>query len=180
MTAESTTTTTTKSRSAALIDRYAMGGAILAYAASGLTREQEQARPGPEAWSIAELVAHLLDTDLVLSDRMKRVISEDDPPLAAFDADAWTARLNTRDSCVEEAVNLLTANRHWMTRVLRRLNDADFAREGVHCRDGRITLAEILAKATHHIDHHLRFLYNKRSKLGVALPPRYSSEALKV
>ncbi len=42
-----------------LIDRFAAGGAVLSYATSGLTPEQELARPGPGAWSIAELVAHL-------------------------------------------------------------------------------------------------------------------------
>ena len=167
-------------RSAALIDRYAMGGAILGYAASGLTHEQQRTRIGPGAWSVAELVAHLLDADLVLSDRMKRVIAEENPPLSAFDETAWVERLGSQDNPVEDAVSLLTTNRRWMTRVLRRLPDAAFARAGVHSEAGRVTLAELLAQATHHIDHHLRFLYTKRANLGVALPPRYSSEALTV
>ncbi|MBY0396013.1 MAG: DinB family protein, partial [Thermoleophilia bacterium] len=79
---------------------------------------------------------------------------------------------------VEEAVNLIAANRRWMVKVLKRLPDADFARAGVHSECGRVTLADLLAKMTGHIDHHLRFLYAKRANLGVALPPRYASEAL--
>lgn len=167
-----------ESRSAPLIERYASGGAILAYAVTGLTAEQESARPGPGTWSIAELAAHLLDSDLVFSDRMKRVIAEDEPTLQAFDENAWAAKLGYEAASVEEAVNLLAANRHWMTRTLRRLSDADFARAGLHSERGRMTLAEVLATATNHVDHHLRFLYAKRAKLGVALPPRYASEAL--
>src|SRR5262245_15825931 len=96
-----------------LIDRYLSGGPILAYATSGLTPEKATARPGPGAWSIAELVVHLLDCDLVYADRMKRIIAEENPVIVAFDENAWVARLGPQEMPVEEAVNLLAANRHW-------------------------------------------------------------------
>lgn len=155
-----------------------MGPAILKYAASGLSREHEQTRIGPGAWSAAELVTHLVDTDLVYADRMKRVIAEDNPPFLAFDPNAWLARHAANDASIPDALALIAANRAWMMRILLTLNDADFGRVGIHSRDGRMTLAEVVARATHHLDHHLRFLYTKRSNLGVALPPRYASEAL--
>jgi uncharacterized damage-inducible protein DinB len=159
-----------------LIDRYASGGAILAYAVANLTPEQQRAHPGPGDWSVAQLVAHLLDTDLVFADRIKRVIAEDDPPLQAFDENRWVDRLGAEEMPVGEAVELLASNRRWLTRILRRCNDADFARAGVHSELGRITLADLLAKVTNHVDHHLLFLYAKRANLGVALPPRYGRE----
>lgn len=160
--------------SAELIDRYEAGGPLLAYAASGLSPEQETARPGPGAWSIAELVAHLLDADLVLADRMKRLIAEDEPVLQAFDENAWIARLDSQGMPVEEAVNLFVANRQWMTRILKKCSDADFARMGTHSEAGRKSLAEVLATAANHVDHHLRFLYTKRGNLGVFIMPRYT------
>ena len=163
------------SKSSGVIDRYAAGGPLLVYAASDLTPEQEQARPGPGAWSIAELVAHLLDSDLVLADRMKRVIAEDMPVLQAFNENAWIERLDSHAMPVEEAVNLFAAQRHWMTRVLRNCRDDDFARAGMHTETGRKTLADLLAGSVGHLDHHLRFLYAKRANLGVAVPPRYSA-----
>ncbi len=109
---------------------------------------------------------------------MKRVIAEDNPPLMAFNENLWAERLAYAESSVEEAVNLIAANRRWMTRVLRACGDADFARAGTHSEAGRKTLAELLSTATNHIDHHLRFLYLKRANLGAALPPRYCSEQL--
>ena len=157
-----------------LIDRFAAGGAILVYAVAGLTASQEQARPGPGAWSIAELVAHLVDSDLVGCDRMKRVIAEDNPTLLAFDETAWIARLRSGEMPVEEGVNLFAANRHWMSRILRRCTPADFARAGNHTERGRETLAELLSGYVSHLDHHLRFLYGKRANLGTAVQPRYS------
>jgi hypothetical protein len=162
------------SASESLIDRFAAGGAVLVYAADGLTLEQEHARPGPGDWSIAELVGHLVDTDLVACDRMKRVIADSNPLLVAFDETAWIKRLGTHEMPVEEGVNLFVANRRWMTRILRRCSNDDFARAGQHSELGRMTLAELLTTYVHHLDHHLRFLYGKRANLGTALEPRYS------
>jgi uncharacterized damage-inducible protein DinB len=165
-----------ESRVDPLLTRYVAGGPTLAYAVADLSPEHEQARPGPGDWSIAELVAHLLDTDLVLTERMKRVLAEDDPVLQAFDENAWAARLDYQSMSVEEAVNLLTANRRWMAQILRRRDEADFARTGRHSEKGRQTLAEVLSTVVNHLDHHLRFLYAKRANLGVALPPRYTAQ----
>lgn len=161
---------------ATLVERYAAGGALLAYAASNLTVEQERARPGPGAWSIAELVTHMVDSDLVGADRMKRVIAEDSPTLLAYDQDAWIARLGANEMPVEEAINLFAANRHWVTRILKRCTEQDFARAGTHTEDGRETLTELVSKYTSHLDYHLKFLYAKRANLGLSIYPRYARE----
>ena len=163
------------SASEGLIARYAAGGPILLYAISGLSPEHEKAKPGPGAWSIAQLVTHLLDADLVLADRMKRMIAEEEPVLIPFDENAWVDRLDAQAMSVEEAANLFVANRRWMTQILRRCTEGDFARAGRHTEAGRQTLAELVAKVTNHLDHHLRFLYATRANLGVAVPPRYAA-----
>src|SRR6516165_3763734 len=117
------------SASSELIDRYAAGGPLLLYAVTGLTPEHEKAPPGPGAgaWTLAQLVTHLLDADLVHADRMKRVIAENEPVLVAFDENAWIDRLGAGAMSVEEAANLFVANRRWMAQILRRCTEADFA-----------------------------------------------------
>jgi uncharacterized damage-inducible protein DinB len=164
------------SRTGPLIDRYAAGGPLLVYATSGLSREHETAHIEPGNWSIAQLVAHLLDADLVIADRMKRVIAEDDPVLQAFDENRWIDRLDAQAMPVEEAVNLFAAHRHWMGRILRKCSDADFGRCGQHTEAGRKSLADLLVGAVGHVDHHLRFLFAKRATLGVAVIPHYSDD----
>lgn len=158
-----------------VVERYAAGGNLLAYAVAGLGAEHATARPGPGQWSIAELVAHLLDADLVLADRMKRVVAEEEPVLQAFDENAWIRRLGSNEMPIDEAVALFSANRRWMTRVLKNCTEADFARTGMHTEAGPRSLAALLAGAVGHLDHHLRFLYAKRANLGVAVPPRYTA-----
>ena len=166
------------SASKELIDRYAAGGPLLLYAVSGIAPEQEKAPPGPGAgaWTLAQLVTHLLDADLVLADRMKRVIAEDEPVLVAFDENAWIDRLGANAMSIEEAANLFVANRRWIAQILRRCTEADFARAGNHTEAGRKTLAELVTTSTNHLDHHLRFLYAKRANLGIAVQPRYGRE----
>jgi uncharacterized damage-inducible protein DinB len=164
-------------RMAPIIDRYAAGDSLLVYATGGLSREHETTPVGPGTWSIAQLVAHLLDSDLVLGDRMKRVIAEEEPALLAFDENRWIDRLDSQAMPVEEAVNLFTANRHWMTRILCKCTEADFGRAGIHSEAGRKTLADLVVGSVSHVDHHLRFLFAKRAALGVALIPHYSDDA---
>lgn len=159
-----------------VIDRYEYGGRLLTLAVEGLTPGQGRERVGPGAWSISELVAHMLDSDLVGIDRMKRVIAEENPTLQAYDENAWIARLDSRSMPMDEAAELFAANRKWMARVLRHCTEADFARSGRHTEDGPKTLANLLATYVSHLDHHLRFLYGKRGALGVGVLPRYSRD----
>ncbi len=161
-----------------LIDRYAAGGPLLAYALTGLAAEHYKARPGPGVWSLGELVTHLVDSDVVGSDRMKRVIAEPGPILLAYDQDAWIARLGGDDLDPAEAVALFAANRRWTTSILRRVDEADFARFGDHTERGRETLAHLITGYVRHLDDHLRFLYAKRANLGIATVPRYSADSI--
>lgn len=157
-----------------LIDRYVIGPATLEYAVYGLTDEQFRARPGPGRWSVAELVAHIADADVVMGDRIKRTLAEPDPPLPGFDETAWTDRLRMGESSPEDALALFRANRKWIEGILRRCEDADFKRRGVHSSRGSVTLADQVVGAVTHLDHHLKFLYAKRANLRTAIQPRYS------
>ena len=158
-----------------VLDRFADGGPLLVQATSGLSPEQWREHPIPGTWSVAELVAHLLDCDLVFADRMKRIIAEDSPTLQAFDEQAWITGLVSNAAPVDEAAAFFAANRKWMARILKAQDDSSFARIGMHSEKGRQTLAEVLVYATNHLDHHLRFLYAKRAKMGVAIYPRYTA-----
>lgn len=160
--------------SAEVIDRFAAGPELLRYAVQGLTEEQTHARPGPGTWTIAEVVAHMADSDVVATDRMKRVIAEPEPTLLAYDENAWIERLQGDAMPIEEALALFEANRVWMARILRRCRSDDFARSGNHMETGRKTLADLVVTYVNHLDHHLKYIYGKRANLGVALYPRYS------
>lgn len=149
-----------------LIDQYVKGADDLRMAVRGLEREDLLARPVPESWSIQEIVIHLADSDLVLADRMKRVIAEDNPPLIGFDETKFAKNLHYNDQSIDDAVNLFELNRRQMGRVLAKLPEAAFQRIGLHNERGPMTLADLLNGAVNHLRHHLKFIVDKREKLG--------------
>ncbi len=164
------------SQAADVIDRYELGGRVLVAAIDGVPPETGRERVGPGTWSIAEVVAHMLDSDLVGTDRMKRVIAQENPTLQAYDETAWVARLGSIAMPMDEAAALFAANRRWMARVLRNCTEADFARVGQHTEEGPKSLAKLVSVYVHHLDHHLRFLYGKRGALGIGIAPRYTQD----
>jgi uncharacterized damage-inducible protein DinB len=153
-----------------LIETYAAGPAKLRAAVAGLTRDELTARPGPGAWSILEVVIHLTDSDAISIDRMKRILTEDNPPLLYADETAYVVQLHTHEQDLEDALTLLELGRRQWARVLRRLPDEAFARTGQHNRRGTVTLGGLVVDYIEHIDDHLKFIVGKRINLGKPLP----------
>src|SRR4051812_36930394 len=58
----------------ALIELYAAGASEPQRAIRGLSRAQLNSFPIPGTWSIQQIVMHLMDSDLIASYRMKRLI----------------------------------------------------------------------------------------------------------
>ncbi len=64
-----------------LIEEFVACSGRLRQAVAELSQEELTARPGPGDWSILELVIHLTDSDSIAIDRMKRMLTEGEPPL---------------------------------------------------------------------------------------------------
>ena len=152
-----------------LIDQYAAGGPLLAKAIAGLSDDELSAHPVPGTWSIREIVLHLMDSDLIASERMKRIIAMDNPAIVAYDEAAFAIRLQYNDSDASVAAVIFAANRRLTAELLRRQPDDAFARHGTHSERGRVTLKEMVAMYIQHLDHHLQFVRQKRELLGKPL-----------
>ncbi|HYE21936.1 MAG TPA: DinB family protein [Tepidisphaeraceae bacterium] len=149
-----------------LIQRYEAGATALRDALAGLSREELLAFPIPGTWSIQQIAIHLADTETVFAARMKWVIAEDEPPLQAMDENRWTVGLAYEQQSAADAAELVRLTRRQMVSVLRGLPESALGRAGTHTVAGRKTLKELIEKAVDHQDHHLRFLFEKRKKLG--------------
>lgn len=152
-----------------LIDAYEAAPTRLRAACAGLTRDELTARPGPGAWSILEVVVHITDSDAISIDRMKRILTEDNPSLLYANETEYVARLHTHAQDLEDALALLETGRRQWARVLRLLTDEAFTRTGLHNRRGTVTLGGLVADYIAHIDDHLKFVYGKRANLGKPL-----------
>jgi hypothetical protein len=152
-----------------LIEEYAACGPRLRHAVAGLSREELTARPGPGDWSILELVLHLADSDCIAIDRMKRMLTEDEPPLLYADETAYVRCLASHEQSLEDALTLFEVGRRQFARVLRALPDEAFDRRGMHNRRGVLTVGGLVKDYIEHVDYHLTFLVGKRARLGKPL-----------
>jgi uncharacterized damage-inducible protein DinB len=149
-----------------LIETFVACGPRLRQAVAGLSRDDLTARPGPGKWSILELVIHLADSDAIAIDRMKRMVTEENPPLLYADETAYVDRLFTHEQSLEDALALLDVGRRQFARVLRKLPDEAFERKGTHNRRGMVTVGQMVKGYIDHVDHHLKFVHDKRARLG--------------
>src|SRR5262249_7814852 len=150
----------------ALIDAYVACGPRLRQAVAGLSRDELVARPGPGKWSILEVVVHLADSDAISIDRMKRMLTEDNPPLLYADENAYVDRLCTHEQSLEDALTLFDVGRRQFARVLRRLPDDALRRCGTPNRKGEVTVGGMVADYIEHLRYHLDFIHRKRANLN--------------
>ena len=153
-----------------LIERYEGGGEKLALSIRGLTREDLLCVPAADAnlgrWSIQQIVIHCMDSDLVSTDRLKRMIAEDNPTLIGYDENKFAANLFYEEQDAEEAVAIIDANRKLFARVLRKLPGDAWDRKGTHNERGEITVGSYLRSTVDHLEHHLKFIHAKRAHMG--------------
>jgi len=149
-----------------LIERYAAGATKLRTAIEGLSPQELRARPGPGDWSLQELVIHVADSDFLATERMKRIVAEENPTLLVADENAWVAKLATDEQSAADACTLFELGRRQWARALRALPHAAFDRKGTHSIKGPQSLRDVLTTFTNHLDHHLKFAFEKRARLG--------------
>ena len=105
-------------------------------------------------WSVLEVLAHLADSEVVWSYRLRMVLAQERPPITGYDQDAWARRLGygeaDRDECLERFRLLREGN----LRLLRRCSADDLQRVGVHQERGAESLAHLVKLyAAHDLVH---------------------------
>jgi hypothetical protein len=153
-----------------LIDKYEAGADNLSQSIRGLSREDLLAPP-PDGknigkWTIHQVVIHLMDSELIAIDRMKRMIAMENPHLIGYDENAFMKALLPEEQSAEDAVTILTLAFKNFARVLRKLPDSAFDRTGQHSERGQITVGSYLQSMTKHMEHHLKFIHAKRAAMG--------------
>lgn len=153
-----------------LIDQYEAGADKVAQAIRNLTRGDLLAVPDPAAnvgrWSIQQVVIHCMDSEMVSIDRLKRMIAEDNPTLFGYDENRFVANLFYDEQPAEDAAAMIALARKTFARVLRKLPPAAFDRPGTHNERGRLTVGSYLKATVEHLDHHVKFIHDKRANMG--------------
>jgi hypothetical protein len=152
------------------IDQYEKGGQSLRDAVRGLSREEMLKTPPASAgvglWSIHQIVIHLMDSDLIGTDRIKRLIAEDRPHVFGYNESKYVNNLFYHEQSVEDAMTMIDLNRKNFAKVLRKLPDSAFERIGTHSEAGEIKVESQIKKYNEHLDYHIGFIEKKRKWMG--------------
>jgi tRNA-binding EMAP/Myf-like protein len=111
--------------------------------------------PAPARWSIAQIVAHLADAEVVAAYRFRMILAAPGTPLQAFDQDDWAREMSyaTRDATASLA--LLTALRTSLLQLVRGLDDDKLDRFGVHAERGQESVRHLISLYAGHDLNHL-------------------------
>lgn len=148
-----------------LIEHYAREAGVLRAGIQGLSSSQLNSPPASGGWTIQEIVFHLMQSDLIATDRMFRIIAEDEPVLIGYDESLAAQRLGFERLDPQLACDLFEKNRQMTAAVLRNLPDSAFQRVGLHNERGRVTLAQLVDTYVGHLRGHMKFLLAKRAEM---------------
>ncbi|MFO0983842.1 MAG: DinB family protein [Planctomycetota bacterium] len=112
-------------------------------------------RPAAGGWTIHEILVHLVDVELTISVRVRKILAEERPPIPALDQDAWAARLHYQARAWRRALQLMRQLREGNIEILRHIAAGDWAREGIHPERGPTTLRQVIERAIEHLDRHV-------------------------
>lgn len=130
--------------------------AAAATAIEGLSPAQLRQPEAPGKWSIAAVLQHLADSDLVWGWRMRLILAQDRPPLTGYDQDLWADRLHYADADAVEALETLRVLRRGNLALIDRATPEDLQRAGVHAERGEETAGYLCGLYAGHDLLHLR------------------------
>jgi uncharacterized damage-inducible protein DinB len=129
--------------------------AKLAKLLTGVTPAKARKRPAPGKWSIAEIMAHLADTEVALGWRMRMVVSQPGQPLQSFDQDAWAAAMRYEKRDPRKSLEQYRSLREANVALLKSLTPDDWKKSSMHPERGVQTVRAIAEMTAGHDLNHI-------------------------
>lgn len=140
---------------AQVVDRLKATALDMVALVAGSSDEQLVREPAPGEWSVATVIAHLADAELVWGVRLRRLLCEDAPRLESFDQDEWAQRFAPLEPTVRESLHRWRVLREASLRVFESLHADEWRRCGVLAERGPLTVAALADVLAAHDREHL-------------------------
>jgi hypothetical protein len=109
-------------------------------------------------WTGKEVLLHIKDAETVAYDRLRRVISEENPILWYFEEDRWQKNLNYMKQDIDLAKRLFMLTRESIIELVSMHLKESSAKKGIHSRRGVMTMNELVEFLIWHTDHHIKHI----------------------
>jgi uncharacterized damage-inducible protein DinB len=132
--------------------------------AADLTRPEAEGK-----WSIADVVAHLSDLELVYAVRIRTILAGagGETPLPVLAQNHWVECVHRREP-LAELLEQFWFHRRMNIALLERLNDEELSRSGVHPDYGLMTIRDAAGRIERHDDRHLAQIERIKGTLELA------------
>lgn len=112
--------------------------------------------PAPGRWSVAQILAHLADAEVVAGWRLRSILAHDGVPIQAFDQDRWAEAFRYAQCEPADSLAQFEANRKANLLLLRRVDPSLHANHGLHAERGKETVTHLIRLYAGHDLNHLR------------------------
>jgi hypothetical protein len=124
-------------------------------AIGGLTPKQLKWKPSPDKWSIAEIVAHLADAEIVASWRLRSVIGANGVTIQPFDQNAWAKVFDYGNRDAKKALEVFRVLRENNLEMLKAIPRASWDNYGMHLERGKETVTHLARMFAGHDTNHV-------------------------
>lgn len=135
-------------------------------ALQGLTDAQLDTSYREGGWSLRQVIHHLADGQLHFYLRFKKGLTEQEPPVAAYDENVW-ATLPDMNGPVDYSLAILEGvHARWVALMKSMEYDQFLERAVMHSERGRMSLATVLNYGAWHGAHHTAQVSGHRKRTG--------------
>ncbi|MBO9607816.1 MAG: DinB family protein [Paenibacillaceae bacterium] len=134
----------------------------------GLSEAQLIWKPAPDKWSVKEVVAHLVDSSIVHSVRVRKIVTEPHPVLPVYDQDAWVAGARSNEAAIADILQTYEVILTYNAMFYGRITDADWEKVG-DTNGKQVTVAELFQGFIRHVGIHLAQIDRTKAALPSGL-----------
>ncbi|MFD0617579.1 DinB family protein [Paenibacillus sp. GCM10027629] len=127
----------------------------LVNAVQGLSEEQLKWKPSPEAWSVQEVVSHLVDHSFVISFRIRDILAGTSAQLPAFGQEAWVSGQHSNRGQLSDILDAFHAILEYNSLLIERLSDEELEKTGVNFKGETVSIKTIIQGFIRHVQGHL-------------------------
>ena len=128
-----------------------------------MTPEAIAGKPGPNKWSLREVLCHIADCEVAWAWRLRLIYGANNPTLQPFEQDLWAGAYDGARYTGETAMATFTTLRTWNLALIETFSDRDKQRPAHHPELGDVTLWTMVEIAAGHDLHHLKALESRNS-----------------
>lgn len=129
-------------------------------ALGGLSDSQARFKPGPQEWSIKEVVSHLIDGERVFSYRLLRVSRKDKTPLPGFEQDDYVREAKADEIALTDLLDEFTFLRRANLLAIQNMSASALAEVGT-ASGNPVSARALVYILVGHVEHHMVSLNEK-------------------